>query len=137
MEYEKLQNNHKDLNNKLNRAFNICTNTIKSLNQTFTQNNEELIQKYASLKQLLNAQRHDSPYVNNSNFNNKICPSTLEQKVPKIYQNCLDGKVHMNTSVFDNTKCVTTFTDTIPNTKAYHTCLELLTLAIIKVAYTI
>ena len=32
----------------------------------------------------------------------------------------------MNTSVFDNKKYVSNFTDTVPNTIAYPTCLELL-----------
>ena len=126
MEYEKLQNDYKDLNNKLNRAFNIYTNTTKSLNQTFTKTHEELMLQYTSLKQILDAHRYNSPYVNSSNLNNKICPSILEQEVPKIYQNCLDGRRRINTSVFDNKKCVSNFNDTVPNTKAYHTCLELL-----------
>ena len=71
MEYEKLQNDYKDLNIKLNRAFNICTDTTKSLNHTFTQNYEELIQQYASLNQILNAHGHDSPYVSSSNLKKK------------------------------------------------------------------
>ena len=116
MENEKLKNNYEHLNKRLNHVLNICTDTTKSLNQTFEQEYEKLIKQCSSLKKI----------VIDLNVDNKTCPSKLKQESPNIYKICPDGSLHMNTSDSDSKKIIPKCTKTIPNPNTYRTCLELL-----------